>query len=62
MMDNKYCITGFIDPAWTGFGIRTDLHYGGGLNISGYAGYLAPETSTTPPLLITPTKARVAPA
>lgn len=47
MMDNKYIRSvGFIDPAWTGFGIRNNnLHYGGGLNIRGYAGYLAPEAS-----------------
>lgn len=44
MMDNKYTrATGFWDHAFFGFGRRTDhFHAGGGLNLRGYNGYLAP--------------------
>ena len=42
MMDNKYMrSTGFIAHSWEGYGVSTNhLHYGGGLNLRGYAGYL----------------------
>jgi aminopeptidase N len=52
MMENKYTRSvGFFDNNWdtdtennwTGYGISTNhFHYGGGLNLRGYAGYLAP--------------------
>lgn len=43
MMDNKYMRSvGFFDPNWGGHGVETNhLHYGGGLNLRGYSGYLA---------------------
>ncbi len=55
MMENKFVrSTGFIDPAWTGFGIRPNhLHVGGGLNIRGYSGYLAPEVKDSVSLYYT---------
>ncbi|MDX2195618.1 MAG: M1 family metallopeptidase [Cytophagales bacterium] len=36
--------TGFVPDSWVGYGSGTNhFHMGGGLNIRGYAGYLAPE-------------------
>jgi hypothetical protein len=45
MMDNKYTrAPGFFPHDWTSFGVGINhFHYGGGLNVRGYAGYLAPE-------------------
>lgn len=46
MMDNKYVRSAaFFPTSWTGMGdnIR-HMQYGGGLNLRGYAGYLAPTT------------------
>ena len=45
MMDNKYTRSqGFFDPAWATIGANTNyFQYGGGLNLRGYAGYLAPQ-------------------
>lgn len=45
MMDNKYMRSAGIFPtAWAEFReVGNHLHYGGGLNLRGYAGYLAPE-------------------
>ncbi|MFN8310852.1 MAG: M1 family aminopeptidase [Chitinophagales bacterium] len=45
MMDNKYYrAAGFAPQQWSGFGPTTNhLHYGGGLNLRGYAGYVIPE-------------------
>tara|TARA_Y100001978_G_C23700921_1_gene440856 strand:- start:5084 stop:5980 length:897 start_codon:yes stop_codon:yes gene_type:complete len=35
---------GFVPNDWTGYGVSTNqFHMGGGLNLRGYAGYLAPE-------------------
>ncbi|HXC04332.1 MAG TPA: M1 family aminopeptidase, partial [Bacteroidia bacterium] len=44
MMDNKFVrSTGFVPTDWTGYGANTNhFQYGGGLNLRGYAGYLAP--------------------
>ena len=44
-MENKYTRSqGFFNPSWTGFGASTNyFHAGGGLNLRGYSGYLAPE-------------------
>ncbi len=41
MMDNKYLrSTGMIPTSWQGYGENTNhFHYGGGLNLRGYAGY-----------------------
>lgn len=45
MMDNKYTRSqGIFDPSWATIGATTNnFQHGGGLNIRGYAGYLAPE-------------------
>jgi hypothetical protein len=45
MMDNKYTRSqGFFSPSMASIGTNTNnFHYGGGLNLRGYAGYLAPE-------------------
>ncbi|MBL4586091.1 MAG: hypothetical protein JKX84_03405, partial [Flavobacteriales bacterium] len=45
MMDNKYMRSAGIFPSdWANFQeITNRLHYGGGLNLRGYVGYLAPE-------------------
>ncbi|MBN8696440.1 MAG: M1 family metallopeptidase [Bacteroidetes bacterium] len=45
MMDNKFTRSqGFFDPVWTTMGNTTNyFHHGGGLNLRGYAGYLAPQ-------------------
>jgi len=45
MMENKYTRSqGFFDPAWAEIGASTNyFHYGGGLNLRGYSGYLAPQ-------------------
>ena len=44
MMDNKFTRSrGFFPNDWLGYGDNTNhFHYGGGLNLRGYAGYLAP--------------------
>lgn len=35
---------GIFDPAWAEIGATTNIfHYGGGLNLRGYSGYLAPQ-------------------
>jgi aminopeptidase N len=45
MMDNKYTRSqGFFDPAWAEIGASTNIfQHGGGLNLRGYSGYLAPQ-------------------
>lgn len=45
LMENKYTRSqGFFDPSWAGFGTGTNyFQSGGGLNLRGYAGYLAPQ-------------------
>lgn len=44
MMENKYTRSrGFVDNTWLGYDITTNhFQQGGGLNLRGYAGYLAP--------------------
>ncbi len=45
MMENKYSRSqGFFDPAWASIGTSSNtFHQGGGLNLRGYSGYLAPQ-------------------
>lgn len=45
MMENKFVRSvGYFPNAWSGYGTTTNhFQYGGGLNLRGYAGYLAPE-------------------
>jgi len=45
LMDNKFTRSqGFFPMEWVGYGASTNhFHAGGGLNLRGYAGYLAPE-------------------
>ncbi len=45
LMDNKYTRSqGFFDPSWAKIGAQTNyFQHGGGLNLRGYAGYLAPQ-------------------
>jgi hypothetical protein len=45
MMENKYTRSvGFVPTDWLGYGATTNhFQYGGGLNLRGYAGYLAPK-------------------
>ena len=48
LMENKFVRSrGFVPEEWvTGFSRETNhFHHGGGLNLRGYAGYLAPETT-----------------
>jgi aminopeptidase N len=44
LMDNKFTRSiGFIPEQWTGYGAEVNnFHQGGGLNLRGYSGYLAP--------------------
>lgn len=46
LMDNKFTrSTGFFDDSWFNYGNATNhFHQGGGLNLRGYAGYVAPTT------------------
>ncbi len=46
LMDNKFTRSrGFIDNSWLDYGATTNhFQQGGGLNLRGYAGYLAPAT------------------
>lgn len=48
MMDNKFTRSiGFFPEDWAGYGSATGhFHHGGGLNLRGYSGYLAPEESS----------------
>ncbi len=48
LMDNKYTRSqGFFDPAWATIGSTTNIfQQGGGLNLRGYAGYLAPQAQS----------------
>lgn len=45
MMENKFTRSqGFFDPTWAEVGATTNIfHHGGGLNLRGYSGYLAPQ-------------------
>jgi aminopeptidase N len=44
LMDNKYLRSlAFVPTGWLGYGANVNhLHYGGGLNVRGYAGYALP--------------------
>jgi aminopeptidase N len=55
MMENKYTRSqGFFDPAWAEIGASTNIfHYGGGLNLRGYSGYLAPQLTTDSAVVVT---------
>jgi len=55
MMDNKYTRSiGFFDPAWATIGSTTNsFQYGGGLNLRGYAGYLAPQIQSDESIVFT---------
>ncbi|MFL5764364.1 MAG: M1 family aminopeptidase [Bacteroidia bacterium] len=55
MMDNKFTRSqGFFDPAWATIGATTNIfHYGGGLNLRGYSGYLAPQLQSDGTLVYT---------
>jgi hypothetical protein len=55
MMENKYTRSqGFFDPAWAEIGATTNIfHYGGGLNLRGYSGYLAPQLATDSTVVFT---------
>jgi len=48
LMDSKYTRSlGFFDPEWSTIGATTNYnHFGGGLNLRGYSGYLAPQMQT----------------
>lgn len=55
MMENKYVRSiGFVPYDWTGFGGEVNnFHHGGGLNLRGYAGYLAPDLDADGNLITT---------
>jgi hypothetical protein len=48
LMENKYTRSqGFFDPYWAKIGAQTNyFQQGGGLNLRGYAGYLAPQLTS----------------
>ena len=48
LMENKYTRSiGFVDPTWASISTQTNyFQQGGGLNLRGYAGYLAPQTQS----------------
>lgn len=48
LMENKYTRSqGFFDPYWAKIGIQTNyFQQGGGLNLRGYAGYVAPQETS----------------
>jgi hypothetical protein len=55
MMENKFTRSqGFFDPEWAAYGPETNyFHHGGGLNLRGYAGYLAPQKQSDGTLAMT---------
>ncbi len=55
MMDNKYTRSqGFINPTWANIGSTTNnFQYGGGLNLRGYSGYLAPQVQSDGTIALT---------
>lgn len=55
MMENKYTRSiGVFDPAWAAIGANTNyFHYGGGLNLRGYSGYLAPQVKSDSSVVFT---------
>jgi hypothetical protein len=55
MMENKYTRSmGFFDPEWAEIAATTNIfHYGGGLNLRGYSGYVAPELQSDSTIVFT---------
>lgn len=55
MMDNKYTRSaGIFDPTWAKVGSTTNyFQYGGGLNLRGYSGYLAPQLQSDASIVYT---------
>ncbi|MBL7965027.1 MAG: M1 family metallopeptidase [Flavobacteriales bacterium] len=55
MMENKYVRSiGFVPYEWLGYGAGTNhFHHGGGLGLRGYAGYLAPTTTSNGQVIFT---------
>lgn len=55
MMDNKFTRSqGFFSPSMASYGAgMNNFQYGGGLNLRGYAGYLAPEIDANGNLVMT---------
>ena len=55
MMENKFTRSqGFFDPSWATIGAKTNyFQHGGGLNLRGYAGYVAPQLQSDGTLALT---------
>lgn len=55
LMENKYTRSqGFFDPYWAKIGIQTNyFQQGGGLNLRGYAGYVAPQETSNGSIVYT---------
>jgi hypothetical protein len=55
LMENKYTRSqGFFDPNWAKIGVQTNyFQQGGGLNLRGYAGYLAPQETSNGSIVYT---------
>lgn len=55
MMENKYTRSlGYFDPTWASIGNSSNyFQHGGGLNLRGYAGYLAPQVQSDGTLAMT---------
>ncbi len=55
MMENKYVRSiGFVPYEWLGFGTDVNhFHHAGGMNLRGYAGYLAPEETDAGEVILT---------
>ncbi len=55
MMENKFTRSqGFFDPSWASIGAKTNyFQHGGGLNLRGYAGYVAPQLQSDGTLALT---------
>lgn len=55
LMDNKFTRSeGILPGEWAGYGEVTDhFHHGGGLNLRGYAGYLAPYLNSNGEIILT---------
>ncbi|HET6244026.1 MAG: M1 family metallopeptidase [Bacteroidetes bacterium] len=54
LMENKYTRSaGIFPPEWGGFGVTTNhFHHGGGLNLRGYSGYVAPAINNETDLVL----------
>jgi hypothetical protein len=55
LMENKYTRSqGFFDPYWAKIGMQTNyFQQGGGLNLRGYAGYVAPQETSNGDIVYT---------